>query len=179
MPNVGGFLWITQNICSISLLEVLDSSPMCFFFCCKVCFPFGLVPNLQGNRFFCMEYFCLLKFGHIFFLCSFRRTTNWNYPHTFWYCLPMWLSLCVNIVVDMNNSNQICSFFGCRFLLEEGEKNQGKNMKFLQSKSDLNLKLCRMSICVMRMMFSMRDSGKIKSNEWTFLFQWAFECFFL
>lgn len=38
-----------------------------FFFCCKVCFPFGLVPNLQGNRFFLYGIFLFAQIWPHFF----------------------------------------------------------------------------------------------------------------
>lgn len=80
----------------------------------------------QGNRFygtriyFCVclnlaTFFCFLSHSFARFRKTTTMTTNWNYPHTFWYCLPMWLSLCVNIVVDTNNSNQFCLYVGCKF----------------------------------------------------------------
>lgn len=191
---VDGFLWITQNICSISLLEMNESSSCCWdgggflsifsmlsctfwdFFIILV-FCVGCFAKRKPIFTF-PEHLCLLKFGHIFFslvrLHSFY-STNWNYPHTFWYCLPMWLPLCVwNISVERTNINkkhQICLFFGCEFrtirfplstslspsfLSLSHKQTQGKKVKLFKSKLDSVLKHWRIFLDLMNMFNSSR-----------------------
>lgn len=144
--SVGSF-WITENICSISLLEVFDSSSahtaslslaIFFMLASQSKIFFVIVVPIQWNarklyRFLrCWTIFfllCLLKFGHITFLRRFllllwmlivddeRRQIEtiriYADTHCTYFgidCLPMWLSLCANIVEDVNNSNQIGPF---------------------------------------------------------------------
>lgn len=153
--SVGSF-WITQNICSISLLDVCVSLSLYFLHSPRF-FPFGFC---KGNRFYVTRIyiFVCLNLATFFSLPLFRSSSAFQLDklklstHTFDIAYQCGCRCVWNIVVERANreKNQIsvCSsgvnfvdFIPCFFFIHF--KTRVENMKIIQSRSDSCLKHCR------------------------------------